>query len=107
MLIPRMAFVHRIAQRIVPDENLFALPVFVIRMAEQDADAEIDLDEIRRDQFSIHDDARGHEHFPPPVGHVAIFEIAVLGILQTAPAPQQDAAISYLFVSWQRSEEHT
>src|SRR4051812_29809433 len=43
-LVPRMPLIDRIAERIGLDEGLAALPVLVKGAAEQDANAEVDVD---------------------------------------------------------------
>ena len=47
----------------------------------------------REDVVPVDDDARGHEHLAAPVAHVAIAEVAHLGILERAPAVEQDATL--------------
>ena len=59
------------------DEHLLVLPVAVERVAEQDPDAEVDLDEVVGDELAVDDDAGGDEHLPAPVGHVPVVEVAV------------------------------
>ena len=43
VLVPRVAPIHRIAERIGLDEHLLIGPVVVIRTAQQDSDAEVDV----------------------------------------------------------------
>ena len=57
-LVPRMALVDRVAERIVLDEGLAVLPVVVVGAAEQDADAEVDVDQVGGDELAVDDDAR-------------------------------------------------
>src|SRR5215472_4918048 len=99
VLVPRVTLIHRIAQWIVPDENLFPFPVFIVGVPKQNTNPQVDLDKIRRYQFSVHDNTRGHEHLAAPFRHVAIVKVAVLRVLQAAPTTKQNAAISYLFVA--------
>ena len=50
-LIPRMALIDRIAQRILLDERLGVLPVVVVGTAQQDADVEVDVNQVGGDQL--------------------------------------------------------
>src|SRR4051794_27473554 len=56
-LIPRMALVDRITERIVGDECLLLGPVVVVGAAEQDPHAEVDVDQVGGDELVVHDDA--------------------------------------------------
>ena len=89
------------------DEHLVArpLPVVVERVAEQDAHAEVDVDEIVRDELAVDDDARSDEHAPAPVGHVLVLEVAHRGVVQAAPAAEQDAPLADVLVAGQRLVE--
>ena len=51
--------VDRIAERIVPDEHLACCPNPDKGVAEQDADLQVDIDQIRRDQLAVDDRRRG------------------------------------------------
>jgi hydrogenase large subunit len=88
--------VDRIPERIVADERLLPFPVVVVRAAEQDADAEVDLDEIGRHELAVDDDAGRDEHLLAPVRHVLVLEVADVRILEGAPAAEQDAALAGL-----------
>ena len=44
-------------------------------------------------------------HLPAPLGHVLVGEVAVLRVLERAPAAQQDAPVADLLVSGQRLVE--
>jgi hypothetical protein len=79
--------------------HLLVFPVLVERAPEQDADAEVDFDEIRRHQLPVHHHAWGHEHLAAPLGHVPVLEVAVLGILKAAPASQQYAPLADALVA--------
>ena len=57
-LVPRVALVDGIAERVGLDERLAAFPVVVERAAEQDADAQVDVDQVGGDQLAVDDDAR-------------------------------------------------
>src|SRR5947199_147446 len=45
-LVPRVALIDWIAERVLLHERLLLLPVVVIRTAEQNPDPEIDVDEV-------------------------------------------------------------
>ncbi len=77
-----MPAIHRIAERIGLDESFGIFPVIVIRAAEKNANVEIDIDEVRRDEFSVNDDTRRDEHLPAPRGHVLIGVITVIGVIE-------------------------
>jgi hypothetical protein len=55
-----MLAVYRVADRIGPHEHLAIVPVIVIALTEQDADLQVDVDEIGGDLLAVDDDARGH-----------------------------------------------
>ena len=101
VLVPRVAPVHRVAQRIALDEHLLVGPVVVVRAAQQDPDAEVDVHQRRGDQFAVHHHARGDEHLAAPVLHVAVGEVARLGVLEGAPAAEQGAPQPDLLVAGQ------
>src|SRR5580693_4780856 len=97
--VPRMTAIYRITQRILRNESLFALPIVVIRMSEQDPNAEIDRHQVVRDELAVDDDARSYKHLTTPVAHVLILEIAMIGILESTPASQQDTPLAIMFVA--------
>ena len=100
-----MLSIDRIAERIAADEGLAVVPVVVIGAAEQDADLQVDVDEVGGDQLAVDDDARRDEHGAAPVGHVLVLVVADVGILERAPAAEQNAAPADLFVAGQRFVE--
>ena len=57
-LVPRVALVDGVAQRVLRDERLLVGPVVEVRRAEQDADRQVDLDQVGRDQLALEDQAR-------------------------------------------------
>ena len=61
--------------------------------------------QVGGDELAVDHDARGDEHLPSPVGHVAVAEVARLGILEGAPAAEQHAALADLLVARQRLVE--
>src|SRR6185437_4747414 len=75
-LVPGMAFIDGIAERIVLDEHLFALPIIVKRAAQQNAQPEINVNQIVGDQLAVHHDSRSDEHSPAPIRHVFVAVIA-------------------------------
>src|SRR5918911_132146 len=50
---------------IAAEERLLVDPVLVVRAAEQDADAEVDVDEVVGDEPPVDHHAGGHEHLVP------------------------------------------
>ena len=46
--------------------------------------------------------AGGDEHLATPVGHVLVAEVALFGILERAPAAEQNAPLTHLLVPRQR-----
>src|SRR5262249_21136533 len=101
-LVPRMAFVDRIAERILADESLALFPVFVVRTAEQNANAEIDIDQISRDELSVNDHTGRHVHRVAPFVHVLVGVVADCRILERSPATEQDATLTNFLVTRQR-----
>src|SRR5262249_31063156 len=75
-LVPRMALIDRVAERIFRDEHFAAGPVVVVRGTEQDADAEIDVHEVVCDGLSVYDDARRDVHRFAPLIHFFVRVIA-------------------------------
>ena len=63
------------------------------------------VDQVGGDQLAVDDDARGDEHLAAPVGHVLVLEVAVLRVLERAPAAEQDAPLADLLVAGQRLVE--
>ena len=87
------------------DEHLLALPVVVVRRAEQDPDAQVDVDQVVGDQLAVHHDARRDEHRPAPLGHVLVVEVADRGVLEGSPAAEQRTPQPDLLVAGQRLVE--
>ncbi len=54
---------------------------------------------------AVADDAGGDEHLPAPVGHVVVAEVAVLGVVEAAPADHVRPATADLLVAGQRLVE--
>ena len=96
--VPGMPAIDRVTERILGDERLLAFPIVVVRVAEEDANPKVDLDEVVGDEFAVDDDARRHEHLATPVGHVLVGEVAVVGVLVRSPASEQDAAFAVMLV---------
>jgi hypothetical protein len=82
-----MANIDGIAERIPLDEFALLLPICVIGRAEQDAHAEIDVDQFVGNQFSVDHDTRGDVHLLAPAVHVLVFEIRFAFVIQRTPAP--------------------
>ena len=101
VLVPGVAPVDLVAQRVGVGEHLLVFPVPVERVAEQDAQPQVDLHQVVGDQLPVDDDAGRHEHLAAPARHGAVLEVAVVGVLERAPAAQQHAAPSDLLVAGQ------
>src|SRR5439155_8130731 len=67
-LVPRVALIHWIAERVDLDERLTLLPVVIEGTAQQDADAEINVHKASSDQGTVHDPTGGDVHQPAPPG---------------------------------------
>ena len=68
-LVPRMPLIDRIAERIVLDEDSRRPPSRrKTSCPSRDAHAEVDVDEIGRDELAIDDDAGRDVHLAAPVG---------------------------------------
>ena len=105
-LVPRVALVDRVAERVVGHEHLAVrLPVLVVGGAEQDPDAEVDVDEVGRDQLAVDDDARGDEHLVAPVAHRLVVVGAEVRVVERAPAVQEHAPAADLLIARQRLVE--
>src|SRR5205823_2353569 len=89
-LVPGMALVNRIAERVLVNKRSFILPIVVVGVAEQDANAQVDVYQAGRDQFAVYDHARGDEHGTSPLVHRAVLIVAHIGVLERAPAAEQD-----------------
>ena len=76
-----MTSIDRVAERIFLDEHLFAGPVVVIGAAEQDADVEVDVYQVRGHELAVDHDARRDEHGIAPVIHVLVLVVADIGIV--------------------------
>src|SRR5215204_1528596 len=104
-LVPRVPLVHRIAQRVARYEGLFVLPVLIVGGAEQDADSQVYVNQVRRDQLSVDDDARRDEHGLAPLVHVAVLVVADVWVVEGTPATEEYAPAPDLFVARKRLVE--
>ncbi len=93
-LVPRVALVDRIPEGILGDERLLVRPVVEVRAAQQDPDHQVDLDQIGRDQLALQHDAGGDVALPPPLGHVAVVVVDVVGVVEIAPADEIRVAVA-------------
>ena len=64
------------------DKGLRVFPIFVIGRSKQNADPQIDVDEIGGDEFTVHHDSRGDIHRFAPFIHGAIVIITNRRILE-------------------------
>ncbi len=100
-LVPRVAHVDGVAERVVGDEGLLVDPVLVEGAAEHDPQAEVDVDQVVGDQLAVHDDAGGDVHRLAPLVHGRVAVVDDVRVLPGAPAAQQDAALADLLVAGQ------
>src|SRR5438270_13779826 len=100
-LVPRMPLVDWIAKRIPRYEGLLVLPVVVVRAAQKDADAKIDVDQTGGDQLAVDNDTGRDEHRPAPLLHVLIAVVAHVRVLERAPAAEQDSPSAHFFIAGQ------
>ena len=70
-LVPRVALVDRVAERVVGDEGLLGAPVVEVRRAEQDPDRQVDLHQVGGDQLAADRDAGRDVAGAAPLRHVA------------------------------------
>ena len=101
MLIPGMAPVDRVAERVLCDEYLLVFPIVVIGAPEEDSDPQMDLHEIGGDEFPIDDDSGSNKHLASPSRHVPVSKIAVLWILKTSPAAEHNPPLSHALIARQ------
>jgi len=94
-----MILIHRIAQGIVFHELFSVLPAVIVGASEQDADIEVDVDEIGRHQLVVDHDPGRDVHGAAPFRHLFIGVIAYGRIVERSPASQQHAPPTYLFIS--------
>src|SRR6202012_3326273 len=81
-LVPRMPRIDLVAERVLLDEErAFLDPIVVEGAAEENADPEVDLDEIGRDELAVDDDAGRDVHRAAPFAHRLVAEIAFLRVL--------------------------
>ena len=85
VLVPGVTPVDRVPERVPGHEHLLVLPVLVERVTEEDADAEVDVDQVVGDELAVDDDAGADEGLAAPVGHVPVLEVAVVGVVETHP----------------------
>ena len=97
--------VDGIAERIAGDEGFRSLPVVVIGTAQQNANVEIDVDQIVGDQFAVDDHAGSDEHLASPLGHVFVGVIAVGRDRCRSPSSQAECAAGRPFRNRQRLVE--
>ena len=93
-----MPLVHRVAQGSRADEGLLLLPVVVEGVAEQDAQSEVDVHQVRRDQLAVDDDAGRHEGRVARVVHALVGVVHDVRVLEGAPAAEQGAPVADLRV---------
>ena len=105
VLVPRVTPIDRVPERVARHEHLLTFPVVVVRRAEEDPHAEVDVDEVGGDELPVDDDAGRDVHAPAPVAHVVVAEVAVVRVLERAPAAEQHSTLAHLLVARQRLVE--
>src|SRR5262249_38698690 len=100
-LVPGMPAVDRVADRVAVDVELLVLPVIVERRAEQDADIQIDVDQVMRHGLAVDDHAGRDVHRPAPPVPVAGGVGAALRVVERAPAAEQPPGAAHLLVARQ------
>ena len=85
-LVPRVALVDRVAERVVGDERLLVGPVVEVARPEQDPDREVDLDQVGGDQLAVEDQARRDLPGPAPLRHVLVVVAQDVRVVEGAPA---------------------
>ena len=104
-LVPRVALVDRVAERVLGDERLLVGPVVEVRRAEQDADRQVDLDQVGGDQLALEDEAGRDVALAAPLGHVPVVVVDVVGVVEAAPADEVGLAEADPLVARQRLVE--
>ena len=93
-LVPRVALVDRVAERVLGDERLLARPVVEVRAAQQDPHREVDLDQVGGDQLALEDEAGRDVPVLAPLAHVAVGVVDVVGVVEAAPADEVGVAVA-------------
>ena len=96
-----MILIDRVPQRIGLNERLGILPVVVIRATQQDADIQVNVHQVIRDEFSVHHHTGGNIHPLSPMGHVLVGVIANIWIIERTPTCEKYAPLSHFFITWQ------
>ena len=104
-LVPGMALVDRVAERVLGDIGLLVLPVVEVGRAEQDPDHQVDIDEVGRDQLAVDHDAGGDVALLTPLTHVLVGVVDIVGVVEGAPADEVRTAEADLVVPRQLLQE--
>src|SRR5246127_3896775 len=81
-LIPRMALIDRVTERIFLYKGLALIPILIIGGTQQDAKSNVNINEVSCDEFTVHNDPRGDKHCLPPLIHRLVVIIANIRILE-------------------------
>ncbi len=101
-----MTRVDRIPERVLVDERLLRLgPVVEVRRAEQDADLEVDVHEIRGDQLAADRDPGRDVALVAPLVHVLVGRVGVVRVVEGAPVDEIGLAIADHVVPRQLPQE--
>ena len=105
-LVPGVAPVDRVAERVLGDERLLALhPVLEVRASEQDPDHQVDLHEVGRDQLAVDRHPGGDVPLAAPLRHVPVVVVDVVGVVEAAPVHEIGVAVADHVVPRQLPEE--
>ena len=104
-LVPRVALVDRVPQRVLGHVGLLIGPVVEVGGAEQDADHQVDLDQVGRAELAVDHDAGGDVALLTPVPHVRVVVVDVVGVVEGAPADQVGAPVADVVVPRQLLQE--
>src|SRR3984957_9171769 len=98
-LIPGMALIDRIAQRIFSDKGLGVLPVVIIRATEQNPDVQVDIHKVRCHQLAVDNYARGKKTSAAPVRHLLVGVITDVRVIERSPTSQKYPPAPHFFIS--------
>ena len=104
-LIPRVVLIHWIPERVGLDECFRVLPFVVVRTAQQDANVQINVNQIVGHQLPINHHSGSHEHSAAPLGHILVGVVADVWVVERSPASQQNTASPDFFISRKRFVE--
>ena len=75
------------------------MPIVVVRAAQQNADVQVDVHQVCRNQLAVHHHAWSHEHAATPIGHFRVGIVADIRIVERTPATEKNAPSPDLFIT--------